>query len=156
MLKTEGPIVFIVADLTLRGGIERVLVNTVNYLSSLGVSCKIVSIFKTHAQTYYTISNSVEVIYLSSISFSRVKHWILPAFLISWSSSLIDKPRPYRLVVYHPSYIVPITQACNIKKSSIIYSEHMSFDAANSIFSLIRKLILNWRRQNSYAHCILC
>lgn len=136
-------IVFVTADITLRGGIERVVTNTANYLATNKVPAIIISVFRSHRDPFYTISEGIRIIYLSSIPFSRISYWLISPYLILLNRFLINMLSPGSLMVMYPPYLIFIRAFWAISPSRIVYSEHMSFCAAGVLFKLFRRKCLS-------------
>jgi glycosyltransferase involved in cell wall biosynthesis len=138
----SNPVLFITADITLLGGIERVVVNTANHLSSKGLSTVIVSLFRSHRKPFYAVRKEVEILYLSSIPFSRICYWMLSPFLILANKLQIENRSPRSVMVLYPPFLFFIYAFWNISSRLVVYSEHMSFNAAGPLFALLRKKLL--------------
>ena len=136
-------IVFITADITLRGGIERVVANTANYLATKKIPAIIISVFRSHSGPFYTISEGVKIIYLSSFPFSRISNWLISPYLILVNRILINMLSPGSLMVMIPPYLIFIRAFWAISPSLVVYSEHMSFSAAGPLFKLFRRKCLS-------------
>lgn len=61
-------LLFIVADITFVGGIERVITNLSNSLSRMGISIEILSLYKSNNHCNFNLNNDIKIFYLNENS----------------------------------------------------------------------------------------
>lgn len=131
-------IVIVTLDITLGGGIERVVTNKSNSLVSRGNHVKVISFFKSNNTIKYNLDKRVNVKYLSNLKFSKNYKF----FLVLLFHKLIREIHLTDTIVsMYPVISIPL--AITKYRNRIIASEHSEFFSQGKIIRFFRKHTYN-------------
>lgn len=128
-------------DITLKGGIERVVCNMANTLVFEN-NVEIISFFKTNSKGTYIINKNVKLNYLYknvSFSYQSYKIWLLIAlisnrkYFLKWN---FDK-----IIIMYPIISILLIILYPNLRNKIIVSEHSEYFSQGYILRFFRKLI---------------
>ena len=131
-------IVIVTLDITLGGGIERVVTNKSNSLVSIGNHVKVISFFKSNNTIKYNLDKRVNIKYLSNLKFSKNYKFflVLLFYKLIREIHLTDK-----IVSMYPVISIPL--AITKYRNRIIASEHSEFFSQGKIIRFFRKHTYN-------------
>ena len=131
-------IVIVTLDITLGGGIERVVTNKSNSLVSIGNHVKVISFFKSNNTIKYNLDKRVNIKYLSNLKFSKNYKFflVLLFYKLIREIHLTDK-----IVSMYPVISIPLS--ITKYRNRIIASEHSEFFSQGKIIRFFRKHTYN-------------
>jgi len=128
-------ITYVTIDVSLGGGIERVIANQSNYLISKGYKIRIISLFQTNKNLKYPLNPEVKITFLSVTKFNS-NYKIHLAYLF---------PRLYAnlkmnhiIISMYP--VISIFLATTKFNSKLIASEHSEFFSQGKLLRYLRNL----------------
>ncbi len=139
-------------DITLDGGVERVVSNMANSLSNRGYQVNIISLFKTNDIIKYHLHAGIKIEYLfKDLSFAKWQHGLLVKSNLYWRYRLalkftgklfryIDselKPGEDAVVLWNTYQITPLYRHKNVR---IIGLDHSRYPFGNIVRGLRHKL----------------
>lgn len=136
---------FFVLDVTLKGGIERFVVNMANSLAKKGYHVKIYSFHRTNDSPLYFLDNHVEVEYMTSLPFRGGIYKLITfycCFKLSIKSAFNWKDS--ECISTHPITTIFISWLSKPLLHKIIASEHSSYSSHGALIS--------WLRAKAYKH----
>lgn len=141
-LRTEKRIIFFTLDLTLKGGIERVVCNLSNFFSMhLNYKVIIVSVFKKNPNVFYQLEQNVEIIFLNNHDFgdsglvNKIKAHVL---LIKSVLSYLNKAKDAIIISTLTNISIYLALFSKKGTSKIIAAEHSQYFAHNRVIRLLR------------------
>lgn len=131
-------IVIVTLDITLGGGIERVVTNKSNSLVSKGNHVKVISFFKSNNSIKYDLDPRISVIYLSNFKFTKnYKIYLMLLFF-----KLLNNIHSSDIIVsMYPIISIPL--AITKYRNKVIASEHSEFFSQGKIIRFFRKHTYN-------------
>lgn len=137
-------LLFIVADITFVGGIERVITNLSNSLSRTGISIEILSLYKSNNDCSFNLNNDIKISYLNESSKydgrpGSIKRLLKHLGNIKKLREFL-KNNKYDIIIsnsFPTSFQLYFTQ----KNCSWITYEHVYFDYYNNSIKNLRTLI---------------
>jgi len=135
---------FIVLDISLVGGIERVVVNLSNYFSKQSdYNVEIISIFKKNINPFYNLNKNIKIFYLSNNKFNNdgIQNKIKTYYL------MYQKLKEY-LKLTDADIIIGFSTNINIimgvlrkySKATLISTEHAQYTAHNILVRLVKRV----------------
>lgn len=131
---------FLVLDITLKGGIERFVVNLANQLAIRGYCVKIFSFHKSNSNVMYELNPMVRIKYITNYKFRAFFYKFTTLYSSIKLLRLIKNDLPNSIYISVSPIIVILL--CIFKKRllpSIIASEHSSYFAHELIVRTFRK-----------------
>lgn len=123
----------ITIDITLGGGIERVVINKANSFYLKGYKVSIFSFFKTNKTPRYHLNPDIEIKYLSNLKFKNIYH-LRFSFLLLKLFLII--PKSSNLISFYPIISIPL--ALSKYRKSTIASEHSEYYSQSRIIQILR------------------
>ncbi|MGN3439295.1 glycosyltransferase family 4 protein [Proteus penneri] len=143
-------IIFLVGDITEKGGIERVTINLANSLSTF-FNVKIISLYKKNRIINFDLKKSINVEYINNYYEVSMYNRHLTNFkgLFFDIKYIIKKRKPLKKLINNNDIVISsdIKTTCLLlglkKKLKIIAIEHFEYSVASNILNKIRKLTYN-------------
>lgn len=135
-------ILLVTLDITLKGGIERVVCNMANNLI-LDHDVTILSFFKTNYTLNYSLHDNVKIHFINSdknYSFSYSNYKILTTYLIIKNSNFFNTKDFKKIICMYPFLNILILLLTKIDRSSLIASEHSEFYSQGYILRFLRSI----------------
>lgn len=140
-MKIKKKVVFITLDITLVGGVERMLSTLLPFFVEMNdFDVEVISIFKSKSKNYFNFQN-IKIRFLTNINFDiSTKFNSLKTYLILISKLILFSKRKDTIYV---STFPNISMLFLLFKGSnnLIISEHAQFNAHNGFINRLRKLI---------------
>ncbi|MEZ9176617.1 glycosyltransferase family 4 protein [Vibrio kanaloae] len=136
---------FIVVDITLKGGIERVVSILSPALSEQGHEVEIISIFKRNISPFYDFDENIKIRYQSSSHYDSSSYFKkLKTFSLIFKSSLDIAFRARNgevIISLFPNVSISLGLLKPLfKKITFIASEHSQYNAHNAFVRLLRRI----------------
>ncbi|WP_413516853.1 glycosyltransferase family 4 protein [Photobacterium phosphoreum] len=140
-------ILFIVADITYTGGIERVICSLSRALTKKNIDVDILSIYKSHENTAFDFSENTKIIYLSKdnysgkpLSLTRFKDLIKK---ILYLRAFLKKNRKYKYIIANSFPISFMLLFCYTTANKIAY-EHTHYHYYPKLIRGLRTLVYSF------------
>lgn len=130
---------FFVLDITLRGGIERFIVNMATLFIQSGHPVTVYSFHRTHFEPLYAMHNDVKIIYLTQISFINGFYKLSTL----WSCFKLAAMRlnfrpPYVVISTHPITTILLSIFSRKLLEQTIASEHSTYHSHGALIRFMR------------------
>lgn len=135
-------IYLVLLDVTLKGGIERVVTNLASYIANKGEKITVISFFQTFKRPFYNLDPNVKVVYLSEIKCSLLNNWLYTPILIKRLFKNIREFKNSSIFLYYAGMIPFLWIISPRILSFLTYSEHLSFDTAGIPVRFVRRFFL--------------
>ena len=135
-------ILLITLDITLKGGIERVVCNMANNLI-YDHNVTILSFFKTNSTLNYSLHDNVKIQYINNeknYSFNYASYKYLTIFLLIKNSKFFIKNDFNRIVCMYPFLNILFIFLTKIDRRLLIASEHSEYYSQSYILRFLRKI----------------
>lgn len=135
-------ILLVTLDITLKGGIERVVCNMANNLI-LDHDVTILSFFKTNHTLNYSLNDKVKIHYIDSYknySFSYSNYKIITTYLIIKNSNFFKTKDFNKIICMYPFLNILFLFLTKIDRSLLIASEHSEFYSQGFILRFLRSI----------------
>jgi glycosyltransferase involved in cell wall biosynthesis len=130
-------ICFITMDITLKGGIERVVCNLSNQLVRKNV-VEVISIFRSNSAIYYDLNGDVKVTYLSDYMFKYSTYKLLLLFILFRSRSHFKNSISIRYIGLYPIINIFLIFFLRLRPDSLIASEHSEYFSQSWLLRILR------------------
>jgi glycosyltransferase involved in cell wall biosynthesis len=131
-------ITWIVNNITLIGGIERVVCNLSNFFQQNGYKVRIVSLNSTHGTPHFELNPKVSIEHLGYPVSQILNRKQLKDFLGNFLKDETDLSDI--LITCHPWIAMPILQQKNLYKGKIICTEHSTWESYSRIRRVLNSL----------------
>lgn len=134
---------FLITDITLNGGIERVTVNLANLFSGRGHSVTIISLFHANSTFFFNIDKNVQVLFVTDESYDIKKNRFSSILYASWKLKLYFKKK----TISKDDVIVGQAFLCNIllwitaKRKRVFACEHLKYGVYSPLIRMFRNVI---------------
>jgi glycosyltransferase involved in cell wall biosynthesis len=145
-MSLKNKIVFLTLDITLVGGVERMLVNLTKFLSSETIyDVEIVSFFKSHASPQFNFDN-INIIYTthSKFNISNLFNSLKSYFSILISIIFLKAKNNEIYVSTFPN--ISVLFLILKRNKNLIVTEHAEFNAHNIYFNSFRKRVYRYAK----------
>ncbi len=135
-------ILLVTLDITLKGGIERVVCNMANNLI-FDYNVTILSFFKTNHIINYSLNDKVKIHYINSeknYAFKYSSYKILTVFLLIKNSKYFKTNNFDKIICMYPFLNILFIFLNKIDKNLLIASEHSEYYSQSYILRLLRTL----------------
>lgn len=130
---------FLLLDITLKGGIERVTANLCNELVMQN-SIQIISFFKTNETSSYDLNENVKVRYLSNYKFNYRTYKILLFFIFIRKYKFWKSLKSNSNISLYPIISVILIGLFRFRGNELIASEHSEFYSQGELIRFLRGL----------------
>jgi len=138
-------ITFITLDISLVGGVERVISNLANkFIENRNNNVKIVSCFKENESPFYDLDEKIQVVYLSERKFSLKnfkKRFISYYYLIRTIKEYMSNNEDDFVIGTLTNVNVLLGIFSNRSNARIIANEHSQYNAHNFFIRMLRKSV---------------
>ncbi len=128
---------FLLLDITLKGGIERVTANLCNELVVQN-SIQIISFFKTNETSSYDLNENVKVRYLSKYKFNYRTYKTLLIFIFVKNYKLLASLKASSNISSYPILSIILIALFRFRGSQLIASEHSEFYSQGRLIRFFR------------------